>query len=73
MRDMYQYVRRLYRLHQNRKHRQRDRFKPKPAKKLLAAAQPKYRRWRWWVREVTRRPTAPETGYGVAYEKKKES
>lgn len=61
--------RRLFRLHWNRKYKYKDRWHGKSWKFIP----------RWYVRRIepdwtfNRRKSAPETGYGVAYEKNPDS
>lgn len=66
---MWLYMRRLRRLHFNRKYRARDRYRTVFAKYSSSTPLPKFRRRRMWMREQNNRrvPDAPETGYGVAY------
>lgn len=59
--------RRLFRLHWNRKHKQRDRYKPDEAKKTMDEY-PKYHRYRLWARQNMRAATHTDTGYGAAFE-----
>lgn len=64
--------RRAQRVHAKRKHKQRDRYKPKQPK-LVRHLDMKLRRFRLWARGNTRRLFPAETGYGIAYERCRET
>jgi len=67
----YEKRRRARRLHLKRKHKKRDRYKPKP---WMLDMWTRIRRWKHdhFERdyEFGRTHAPPETGYGVAYEKR---